>query len=59
MVINSRQTPLTDTISALNEHDLAVHMALVDQQQFAKWRPNGQYHDMSLGMTVIRTPSQQ
>ena len=34
MVINSRQTPLTDATSALHEHDVAVHMALVDQQQF-------------------------
>jgi hypothetical protein len=34
MVINSRQTPLTDAASALDEHDVAIHMALVDQQQF-------------------------
>ena len=34
MVINSRQSPLTDATSTLNEHDVTIHIALVDQQQF-------------------------
>ena len=31
MVINSRQTPLTNATSSLHKHNVAVHIALIDQ----------------------------